>query len=79
MHGGIIPSKIMFAHIALLGFQRAGGLAAVSVTSITLHRLSAFASGDGDFFHGKATPDVLKQKSDVSQRTHFVPISQETP
>ena len=49
------------------------------VTPITLHRLSAFASGAGDFFHGKATPDVLKQKFDVSESTHSVPISQETP
>ncbi len=48
------------------------------VTTITLHRLSAFASGSGDFFHGKATSNVLKQKFDVSQRTHFVPILQET-
>ena len=49
------------------------------VTAITLHRLSAFASGDDDFFHGKATPNVLKQKFDVSESTHFVPISKETP
>ena len=48
------------------------------VTPITLHRLSAFASGAGDFFHGKATPNILKQKFDVSENTHFVPISQET-
>ena len=44
--------KIMFAHIALLGFQRAGGRTAVFfVTSITLHRLHAFASNHGDFSH----------------------------
>ena len=54
--GTISSKKIMFAHIALLGFQRAGGQPAVFVTSITLHRLSAFASGFGDFFHGTATP-----------------------
>ena len=76
--------KIMFAHIALLGFQRADGSfrqyhPPFFVTTITLHRLSAFASGSGDFFHGKATPNILKQNFDVSESTHFIPILQETP
>ena len=44
-------SKIMFAHIALLGFQRAGGLPRrFFVTTLTLHRFPAFASEERCFF-----------------------------
>ena len=44
-------SKFMFAHSALLGFQRAGGLfRRFFVTTLTLHRFPAFASRERRFF-----------------------------
>ena len=72
--------KIMFAHIALLGFQRAGGFVRrFSSRPLLYTAFRPLQAEPAIFFHGKATPDVLKQKFDVSESTHSVPISQETP
>ena len=72
--------KIMFAHIALLGFQRAGGSSRrFSSRPLLYTAFPPLQAEPAIFFHGKATPNVLKQKFDVSQRTHFVPILKETP
>ena len=80
MHGETLPFKKSCSLILRCSVSKEPtDHAAVFVTTITLHRLSAFASGAGDFFHGKATSNVLKQNFDVSENTHFVPISQETP
>ena len=80
MHGGTLPFKKSCSLILRCSVSKEpADYSAVFVTSITLHRLSAFASGSGDFFHGKATSNVLKQKFDFAERTHLVPFLKETP
>jgi hypothetical protein len=51
----------------------------IFVTPITLHRLSAFASGDDDFFQEKAISNYPMQEIRFSGRVHFIPILKETP
>ncbi len=57
MHGGTLPfQKIMFAHIALLGFQRAGGLVRRFRHAIYFTPLSRFCKRGKTIFSEWAMP-----------------------
>ncbi|MBP5673323.1 MAG: hypothetical protein J6X49_13110, partial [Victivallales bacterium] len=49
------------------------------VTPFNLHRLHGFASRSSVFFTERQHRNVLKQEFGLAERTHFVPILQETP
>ena len=73
-------SKIMFAHIALLGFQRAGGLPRrFFVTTLTLHRFPAFASEERCFFHWRWSKLRMPMKKPCSKTLNYLLFLKRSP